>query len=84
MANHLKRELIGSKIIVTDAANRQLIGMRGVIIDETKHTLTIRDSSFERKRLIKSAIVFELRVGGAVYSIDGKKIVARPEERIKK
>lgn len=37
-----------------------------------------------KKKLIKDQIKFKVEKGGQWFSIDGKQIVGRPEDRIKK
>lgn len=34
--------IIGKTITITDAKNRGLIGKRGLVLDETKNTITIK------------------------------------------
>jgi len=81
--NLLRHELIGLKVEVGRSRNRQLIGMRGVVVDETRNTLVV-ESRGRRRRLIKdvSAFRFELP-DGTVVDVDGRRLVARPEDRIK-
>lgn len=79
----LKHELIGLKMKVIDAENKGLIGMEGKIVDETRNMLTI-DQNGSLKKLVKSQIVMQLNHKGKKYQIDGKLLVNRPEDRIKK
>lgn len=81
--NILKHELIGLEIKITKSKNDSLIGLHGKIVNETRNTLTI--SSGERlKKVLKAHIVFQASINGQSIEIDGKKLAARPEERIKK
>ena len=61
-----------------------LIGIQGIIIDETRNTIKI-DTGTEEKIIPKAnvTLLFTLPEGDKV-SIDGKVILARPEDRIKK
>lgn len=70
--------LIGATAIIVDAKNRQLIGLAGIVVDETKHTLIIKVGG-KKKRVIKKDVT--LRIGR--YIIDGKLLYGRPEERLK-
>ena len=76
----LKRELIGTRIEVIDSKNSKLIGIAGTIVDETRNMITVRTEE-GTKRLIKEQITFTIN-GGA--KIDGKDIIYRPEDRIKR
>jgi RNase P/RNase MRP subunit p29 len=72
----MRRELIGKKITVKKSVNRAYIGITGTVIDETRNML-ILDT---KKKLIKENIVIE--VDGTV--LDGKDIIGKPENRIKR
>lgn len=50
--------LIGSKIKIVESSNKQLEGMKGIVTDETKNTVTIKTSK-GIKKLIKSQIKTE-------------------------
>lgn len=75
------QELIGKKIEVVNSTNKQLIGLKGVVVDETKSTLTILAEGERRISLLKAVVTFRLEETGLVIS--GVDIVRRPEERIK-
>lgn len=72
----MKRELIGKRIKVIKSVNKAYIGITGTVIDETKNMLTLDDG----RKLIKENITIE--IDGTV--LDGKYIVGRPENRIKR
>ncbi|MCK4247101.1 MAG: ribonuclease P protein subunit [Methanomicrobia archaeon] len=72
----MKRELIGKKIKVVKSVNEAYIGITGTVIDETRNMLTLDDG----RKLIKENITIEM--DGTV--LDGKYIVGRPENRIKR
>ena len=81
MKKHVLRgELIGCNIEVVEADNKQLEGIKGRIIDETKNTITINDG--KHKMLLKNQIRFIMEIDGKRLKIDGKKINKRPEKRI--
>ena len=77
----LHHEIIGFKIEVVDALNTSLIGLCGRVINETKDTLTIKNS--EEKILIKNQITFKIKKENKVYKIKGSMLKKRPEERTK-
>ncbi len=79
----IAQELIGTSVEVIDAANREIIGLKGKVVDETKHTFTVMTQKGER-RIMKKGNVFVFTVSGRKIRIDGEKLEARPEERIRK
>lgn len=76
--NILNTELIGLPLVILEATNKQLIGLSGTIVDETKSTFVIEVNG-KKKRVMKKDVT--VRIGK--YIINGKLLVARPEERIK-
>lgn len=74
----IRQELVGRTAHVVDAKNQDLVGLTGMVIDETKETLRIRTDRGE-KTLIKEQITIE--VDGV--QIDGQYLTARPEKRTK-
>jgi len=82
MKKYLRYEFIGKKVTVTSAANETLVGMKGTIIDETKHSFVIRTSDGD-KRILKRGCTFDITFDGTTVSIVGDKIELSPEERIK-
>lgn len=79
----LKHELIGLKAKVIDSSNEFNIGIEGEIIDETKETLTILQKK-DKKRLMKRNVSLEIKFNNRIIQIQGKLLVKRPEDRIKK
>lgn len=75
------QELIGKKIEVVNSTNKQLIGLSGLVVDETKSTLTILVDEKRQVLLLKAVVTFRLEETGVVIS--GADIVRRPEERLK-
>lgn len=78
-----RSELIGLEAEVTDAKNRSLIGLKGLIVDETKSTISI-ETKDGIKRVIKSQVMLTIMFEGRAFQIDGKILVGRPEDRLKK
>jgi len=82
--NLVRHELIGLKVKVIKSTNPSQIGLKGKVVDETRQMLIIETNKGEKKIEKKSAVfVFELPTGKKV-EVDGKILVARPEDRIKK
>ncbi|MFH1210918.1 MAG: ribonuclease P protein subunit [archaeon] len=77
-----KHELIGLEIEIVESKNKALIGLKGRITDETKNTITIDDG--KERKIMKSQIKMKTAIGNKEYEIDGRILVGRPEDRIKK
>ncbi len=68
---------------ITEAKNKSLIGLKGKIIDETRNMLTL-DTKKGIKKLIKSQVKLKMKFKNKNIEIDGRLLVNRPEDRIKK
>lgn len=80
----LQHEFIGLKVKVVKSANPCNVGIRGIIIDETRNTFKLQHET-HTKTLIKKENVFHFTwLDGTVLEIDGKALVGRPEERLKR
>lgn len=82
--NIFRHEFIGLTVEIIDSNHKEFIGIKGIIIDETRNTIRI-DTGKHEKLIPKAEVVFLFTLAtGEHVSIDGKIIVARPEDRIKK
>lgn len=80
----LQDEFIGLKVKVVKSTNSSYIGLSGIVIDETKNTFRIL-SGKEEKTLIKENCIFHFILPNkTVVEIDGKVLIGRPEDRVKK
>jgi ribonuclease P protein subunit POP4 len=79
----LAHEWIGLEVEVVDSPNPCEIGLRGVVVDETKNTLKIKTEK-GLKIVIKRGRTFRVKFAGRVLRVKGDLINFRPEERIKK
>lgn len=90
--NIVQHELIGLDVKVADSTNPSAIGIKGRVVDETRNTLTLeikKGKKISEKNFIKDQCVFSFKIrdkeGKFLWvKVDGKIIVARPEDRIKK
>ena len=78
--NPLIIEYIGSELEVVQSSDKYLTGKKGIVIDETKNTFIIESHDKKRIVLPKGPCLFN--IGG--FSIPGKRICHRPEDRPKK
>lgn len=79
-----RHELIGLPVRVADSSHSQLIGIEGRVVNETRNTLTIEVEG-EEKMIPKENATFHFTLPDkTMVEIEGKILVARPEDRIKK
>lgn len=80
----IRYEFIGTEAEVSKSTHPGYVGISGKIIDETRNTLTILHEG-KRKIVVKDYAVFHFKFSdGTVVEIDGKILVGRPEDRLKK
>ncbi len=77
-------EFIGLNAKVVKSSNPSYVGISGKVVDETRKTLVIRQRH-EDKVIVKEAAVFQFTLlDGTVIEVEGKVILGRPEDRMKK
>ncbi len=82
--NILFHELIGLNVSIVGSSDETLMGLSGEVIDETKQTLRVK--SEQGVKIVPKANV-TLKVDlpdGQSVTISGKKIMYRPEDRIRR
>jgi len=80
----LQHEFIGLKAKVVESTHPGYVGITGKVIDETRNTLVIRHKDRD-KVVVKNTAVFHFTLpDGTVVEIEGKAIIGRPEDRLKK
>jgi len=82
-SNILAHELIGLNVKVVDSRDPTLNNVEGMVVYETKKTLQIY-SAGRVKMLPKGICRFAFQLPQGVVEVDGAKLVARPEDRVKK
>ncbi len=80
--NVRKHELIGLQVAILRSPDPSLVGVRGLVVDETRNTLVVEAGGRE-KRVPKEGARFRFDVQGGV-EVDGDEILFRPEDRTKK
>jgi ribonuclease P protein subunit POP4 len=80
----IRNELIGLNAKVAKSTNPSLERFNGMVLNETRNTIVLlRDG--KEKNIIKGISVFHFTLqDGSVLEIDGKLLVGRPEDRVKK
>lgn len=81
--NLVRHELIGLPVEIADSTNKQIVGLKGTVIDETRNTLVLETPAGE-KTVVKEQCTFVFQLDMARVRISGELLVARPEDRIKK
>ena len=77
-------EFIGLQAKVVESSNADSVGISGTVIDETRNTLLIRHKDAD-KMVVKDSSVFHFTMpDGTIVEVDGKVILGRPEDRLKK
>jgi ribonuclease P protein subunit POP4 len=80
----VQREFIGLETKVVRSSNPHVVGISGRVVDETRNTFTILYNG-KRRVVIKDTAVFDFVMpDGTVVEIEGKIIMGRAEDRIKK
>ncbi|MDQ7033237.1 MAG: ribonuclease P protein subunit, partial [Desulfonauticus sp.] len=60
------------------------VGIAGKVIDETRNMFIIEQEG-KKKAVVKDATIFHFKFpDGTIVEIDGKLLVGRPEDRLKK
>jgi ribonuclease P protein subunit POP4 len=80
----IQGEFIGLKAKVAKSSNADSVGISGTVIDETRNTLSIRQKNVD-KMVVKDSSIFHFTMpDGTIVEVDGKLILGRPEDRLKK
>lgn len=80
----IRHEFIGSEGKIAKSVHAGYVGIQGEIVDETKNTFTILHKN-KAKCIAKNTAVFNFKfTNGSIVEIDGKLLVGRPEDRLKR
>ncbi|MDD1717496.1 MAG: ribonuclease P protein subunit [Methanoregulaceae archaeon] len=80
--NVIRHELIGLDVLVIEATNRYIQGMKGIVVDETRNMVHIL-SAGKVRRIQKSGNMFRFTLpDGTMVDIQGKTIAMQPERRV--
>lgn len=83
-SNIINHELIGLKVKITSSKNKTLVGIKGVVIDETRNTLVVLDGG-KPKIIPKNVADFEFTLpDGNVVLVKGEILIGSPEDRVKR
>jgi len=79
--NIASHELIGLQARLVSSNNKQIVGLNGKIMDETKFMFTLNTKN-GIKRLAKSASKWKFEFDGKEIELDGARLTRRPYERM--
>ena len=79
----MKLEFIGLPVQVVGSGHPGYLSVSGVVVNETKNTLTI-ESKGREIMVPKPGNSFEFTYEGESFTVPGSEIQHRPEDRIKK
>lgn len=80
----IRGEFIGTQAKVSKSTHSGYVGLAGKVVDETRNTFTILHEG-KKKKIIKDSAIFHFKFSdGTVVEIDGKLLLGRPEDRLKK
>ena len=76
-----RHEFIGLQTQIVNSSNQEVIGLNGVIINETKSMFTINTQK-GMKQIPKSTSDWKFSIAGKEITVKGSTIIKRPSERI--
>jgi ribonuclease P protein subunit POP4 len=80
----IRCEFVGTEASVARSSHTGYVGLSGKVVGETRNTLTLLAEG-KAKSVIKEAAVFNFHFhDGTIVEVDGKLLVGRPEDRLKK
>lgn len=80
----IREEFIGTEGTVASSQHADYVGISGQVIDETRNTFIINHQG-KMKNVVKATSVFHFQLpDGTTVEIDGKLLVGKPEDRLKK
>ena len=74
-------EIIGLNGMIVESVNKQLVGITGKIIDETKHML-IFNTKFGKKLISKNICKFEIYKNNKIFCVNNSQLMKRPHEHL--
>ena len=79
MVSVLTPSWIARELVITSSNDQSLIGRNGLVIDETRETITLLENN---KQVIFGKSSIEFNIGGSDATIVGKLVRQRSEDRI--
>lgn len=80
----LAGELLGAAVVVEAAPGVRPLPLRGTLVDESLHLLTIRRDDGRTVRVPKAGVRGQLFLGERALPLNGEFLRTRPEDRTKR
>ncbi len=80
----LQQEFIGLRAKVVQSSNPSCMGICGIVLDETRNTFTILHKEKEKTVVKETSVLHFTLPDGSVIEVEGKVLVGRPEDRVKR
>ncbi len=77
-------ELLGRHVTLVASSDPGLVGVSGEVLDETMKTLVVATGDGRRLVVPKTAVTLRFELDGRTVTLEGSRILYRPEDRIKK
>lgn len=82
--NIIRCEFIGTHGRVVRSSHDESVGIHGRVVSETRNTFSILNEG-KKKTVAKDSSVFHFKLlDGTIVEVNGKLLVGRPEDRLKK
>jgi ribonuclease P protein subunit POP4 len=81
--NITRNELIGLNVRISGGSNKSQKKIKGLVVAETRNTLIISNGK-KGKTVAKGDASFIFSLGGTLVEVEGKTLIGRPEDRVKK
>lgn len=81
LENIASHELIGQHTEIVRSLNQLMVGLNGVIVDETRNMFTVKVNNITKK-IPKAINSWKFVINGQEKIIDGTKITKRPFDRM--
>ncbi len=80
----IRYEFIGTEGKIAKSPHKDYVGIGGKVVSETRNTFTFQ-SEDKARNVIKDSAIFNFKFDdGTIVQVDGKLLVGRPEDRLKK
>lgn len=75
---------IGRRVKIIWASNPHLIGIEGLIIDDTRNTFVIKKDDGDIIRVGKKGCLFEININDKIVKVDGESLIGDYIRRLSK
>lgn len=83
MFENPRYQLIGLQARTVESRDPALKGLKGVIVDETRNTLSLKVDG-KVKMIPKQIVTLCVICAGQEHKVEGREVLGRPEERLQR